>query len=146
MTEGRTSEDLARFVQAQRGVYEDAVDELRRGRKTSHWMWFVFPQLAGLGSSAMARLYALSGVAEAHAYLAHPLLGERLRACAALAAGHTGKSASEVFGVPDDLKFRSSMTLFEAADPQVEVFGRALQVLCGGERDAATLHKLASGE
>ncbi len=134
--------DLQRFVHAQRGVYEEAVAELERGRKTSHWMWFVFPQLAGLGLSVMARRYALSGLDEARAYLLHPVLGQRLRA-SVMAAEHTGRSASAVFGFPDDLKFRSSMTLFEAADPQAEVFKHALDLLCDGVRDATTLEKLA---
>ena len=137
--------DLDRFVQAQEGVYPDVLAELRRGRKTSHWMWFVFPQLSGLGSSAMARLYALADLEEARAYLAHPLLGDRLRECTQAAVGPGGRSASQVFGFPDDLKFRSSMTLFERADPVTAVFAKALDGLCDGERDKATLEKLTAG-
>ena len=137
--------DLDRFVQAQEGVYPDALAELRRGRKTGHWMWFVFPQLGGLGSSAMARLYALADLEEARAYLAHPLLGERLCECAQVAAGPGGRSASQLFGFPDDLKFRSSMTLFERADPNAEVFAEALDALCGGARDEVTLERLRAG-
>ena len=137
--------DLDRFVQAQEGVYPDVLAELGRGRKTNHWMWFVFPQLSGLGSSAMARLYALADLEEASAYLAHPLLGERLRDCAQAAVGRGGRSASQVFGFPDDLKFRSSMTLFERADPAAGVFAKALEALCGGVRDEVTLERLRAG-
>ena len=134
--------DLARFVEAQAGVYEGALAEVRRGRKTSHWMWFIFPQLAGLGSSAVAQRYAIASLEEAQAYLAHPVLGPRLRACAQAVCGLKGKSATEVFGTPDDLKLRSSLTLFEAADPAETVFAQALETLCGGQRDATTLSKL----
>ena len=135
---------LERFVQAQQGVYAEALAELGRGRKTSHWMWFVFPQLAGLGSSAMARRYAVSGLEEAQAYLAHPLLGARLRECAQAAIGPGGRSASRVFGYPDDLKFRSSMSLFERTNPGGDVFAAALDSLCGGARDEQTLRLLKS--
>lgn len=134
--------DLHRFVQAQEGVYARALEEIRRGRKTSHWMWFVFPQLRGLGSSLTARLYGLSGLEEARAYLAHPVLGPRLRDCAQAAAELAGRTAREVFGSPDDLKLRSSLTLFAAADPGELLFRRALDALCGGERDPATLRLL----
>lgn len=137
--------DLARFVRAQDGVYERALDEIRRGRKTSHWMWFIFPQLAGLGSSAMARQYAISSLAEARAYLAHPLLGPRLRICAEAAGELEGRSAWEVFGAPDDAKLRSSLTLFEAADPSAPAFTMALEALCEGRRDEVTLAKLQGG-
>ncbi len=108
---------LERFVAAQDGgVYESARAEIAAGRKRTHWMWFVFPQLAGLGSSPAAQRYAISGLAEARAYLAHPVLGPRLRECAELLRT-ADRSASEIFGYPDDLKLRSSMTLFAAADP-----------------------------
>lgn len=137
--------DLNRFVAAQRGVYESALAEIRRGRKAGHWMWFIFPQLAGLGSSPMARRYAIASHAEARAYLSHAELGPRLRACAAAAADLRGQTALQVFGHPDDLKLRSSMTLFELADPEDPVFGRALDALCGGERDDATLVLIKSG-
>ena len=135
--------NLQRFVEAQdRGVWEQALAEVRRGRKTSHWMWFVFPQLDGLGSSSTARFYALRSLGEARAYLAHPVLGARLRQVAQTAAGLRGRTAREVFGPPDDLKLRSSLTLFQAAAPDEPVFGDALDALCGGERDARTLELL----
>ena len=142
MTTDASPYDLDRFVEAQQGVYAGALAELERGRKTSHWMWFVFPQLSGLGSSAMAHRYAVTSLEEAQAYLAHSLLGARLRECAVAAVGPAGRSASQVFGFPDDLKFRSSMTLFERAEPGAEVFAAALESLCGGMRDDATLRLL----
>ncbi len=134
--------DLSRFVQAQAGIYASALAELQRGRKTSHWMWFVFPQIAGLGSSAMAQRYALADLEEARAYLGDPVLGPRLHACTQAAIGEGGRSASRVFGYPDDLKFRSSMTLFELADPAAPLFAQALESLCGGVRDDATLKRV----
>ena len=137
--------DLQRFVAAQDGVWERALAELTAGAKRSHWMWFVFPQIEGLGFSAMAQRYAVSGLAEARAYLAHPLLGPRLLACTAAMNGHEGKSARAILGQPDDMKFRSSMTLFEAADPEAPAFSEALERYFGGERDEATLERLASG-
>lgn len=127
------------FIDAQSGVYETALKEIRRGAKTSHWMWFIFPQLAGLGRSPTARFYALASLDEARAYLAHPLLGQRLKACAQAVAAHAGQSARTIFGAPDDLKLRSSLTLFEAADPTAAEFGAALDAVCGGVRDPATL-------
>ncbi|CAN5381566.1 DUF1810 domain-containing protein [soil metagenome] len=132
------SRDLDRFVAAQAPIYAQALGELRGGRKRSHWMWFVFPQLAGLGQSATSRFYALDSLGEARAYLAHPLLGERLRECtrAAVAAQVT---ADVLFGYPDTLKFRSSMTLFEAANPAEPLFGEAIERLCDGHRDQDTL-------
>ena len=135
--------DLDRFVQAQAPVYAGALAELGRGRKTSHWMWFVFPQLSGLGSSPTARLYAIADLEEARAYVAHPLLGPRLHDCARAAVGRGDRTASQVFGFPDDLKFRSSMTLFERATAGSDVFARALDALCGGARDTATLERIA---
>ena len=135
--------DLQRFVDAQAGVYERALGEITRGRKTSHWMWFVFPQLAGLGSSDMARRYAIASLAGARDYLAHPVLGPRLRACAEACVALEGVTASEVFGAPDDLKLRSSLTLFERADPGEPAFPAALDRLCDGQRDPATLARLA---
>ena len=136
--------DLHRFVAAQAGVYEDAVDELRDGRKQSHWMWFVFPQLAGLGVSPTARRYAIRGLDEARAYLAHPLLGVRLHECTAIVNALAGRSAQDIFGPPDDAKFRSSMTLFEQAAGQVEPFRRALDKYFGGARDPRTLQLLGA--
>ncbi len=137
--------DLNRFVAAQNGVYDDAVAEIARGRKVGHWMWFIFPQIAGLGSSPMARRYAIESLEEAQAYLAHAVLGPRLRACAA-AADLRGRTALQVFGHPDDLKFRSSMTLFEIADREDPIFGRALEALCGGARDEATLKAIKAAD
>lgn len=116
-TDSNDPHDLERFVRAQTGVYEQALSELRAGNKRSHWMWFIFPQFAGLGSSSTAQYYAIGSRAEAEAYLRHPLLGARLRECANAVVKVTGRSASEIFGYPDDLKLRSSMTLFaEVAD------------------------------
>ncbi len=136
--------DLQRFVDAQEGVYERALGELRAGRKTSHWMWFVFPQLAGLGRSEMARRYALGSLAEARAYLAHPLLGARLRAsCEALLEGAGGASAEQVLGAIDALKLRSSMTLFARAEPAEPLFARVLERFHDGEQDPATVALLA---
>lgn len=134
--------DLRRFLTAQAPVMEQVLQELQAGRKRSHWMWFVFPQLAGLGSSAMAQRYAISGVAEALAYLAHPILGERLVQCTKLVNAVAGQSAHAIFGSPDDLKFRSSMTLFHAAAPNVPAFAEALARFFAGEGDALTIQKL----
>jgi uncharacterized protein (DUF1810 family) len=131
--------DLERFVKAQAGVYEQVVSELRAGRKRSHWMWFVFPQLAGLGYSAMAQRYAVSSLGEARAYLEHPVLGARLRECSALVLAVPGKTAHEIFGSPDDLKFHSSMTLFHRAAPAEPVFGECLRTYFAGREDALTL-------
>lgn len=133
--------DLQRFVAAQAPVLAQVLAELRAGRKASHWMWFVFPQLAGLGTSAMAQRYAISGRDEALAYLAHPLLGARLRECSALVMAVQGRSLRGILGTPDDLKFRSCMTLFEAVSGEA-LFADALQRCCGGERDARTLELL----
>jgi uncharacterized protein (DUF1810 family) len=139
MTAEADPHDLDRFVRAQQGVYETALAEIRRGRKTSHWMWFVFPQIAGLGSSPTAQRYAISSLDEARAYLDHPVLGPRFRECAAACAALKGRTAHEVFGAPDDMKLRSSLTLFEAAEPEESVFADALDTLCEGRRDEATL-------
>ena len=115
--------DLERFVRAQDSgdTYQRAVTELRRGHKTSHWMWFIFPQIAGLGRSPMAQTYAISDLAEAQAYLAHPVLGPRLIECAEIVASHGGLSAEQIFGGIDAIKLRSSLTLFAHADPDQEV-------------------------
>ncbi len=128
--------DLSRFVAAQDsgGSYEQAVAQLRRGAKTSHWMWFVFPQIAGLGHSATARRYAISSVAEARAYLAHPVLGARMAECAGIVAGLTGRTAEQVFGGIDAMKLRSSMTLFLLADPDQPAFRQVLDQFYGGVR------------
>lgn len=135
--------DLNRFVEAQAGVYERALAEIRGGRKRSHWMWFIFPQLAGLGSSPTARRYAIKGRAEAEAYLAHSVLGPRLLECAEAAAAEPGPaSAIDVFGPPDDLKLRSSATLFACVSPDGSAFDRVLGRYFSGERDPATLRLL----
>jgi len=130
--------DLDRFVAAQQGVYEGVLDELRRGRKVGHWIWFIFPQIAGLGHSAMSQLYAISSVDEARAYLAHPVLGPRLRECAAIVLATTGRTALEIFGSIDAVKLRSSMTLFHRAAPDEAVFRQVLERLYEGTPDEAT--------
>ncbi len=135
--------DFSRFVQAQEPVIAQVRDELREGAKRSHWMWFVFPQLAGLGRSATARHYALRSLSEAAAYLEHPVLGPRLVECAALANDVAGRSAFEVFGSPDDLKFRSSMTLFARVQPGAPVFQQALDTYFDGAPDPLTAERLA---
>ena len=145
MAGGDVPYDLDRFVDAQAGSYDRALAEIRDGRKRTHWMWYVFPQLAGLGMSEMSRRYAISGIDEARAYLAHPVLGPRLRACAEAAVAVEGRSAREVFGTPDDRKLRSCATLFAAALPPGSVFDRVLTKYWDGERDAATLRLLAEG-
>ena len=137
--------ELERFVKAQAPVIESVLTELRTGQKRTHWMWFVFPQIAGLGSSAMAVRFAIGSVAEAQAYLAHPLLGERLRECIRLVIA-AGRPLREIFGSPDDIKFRSCVTLFAAAAPDEALFREAIQRRCGGAPDAATLAKLGSAE
>ena len=136
--------DLTRFVAAQRGSYERALAEIASGRKRSHWMWYVFPQFAGLGSSATSRKYAIASQAEAQAYLRHELLGPRLVACAEAALSVEGRSAREIFGPPDDLKLRSSATLFAHVSPEGSVFHRLLDKYFGGEPDEATLRLLAA--
>ena len=134
--------DLRRFVDAQDGIYEAAVRELRAGRKTSHWMWFVFPQITGLGRSAVAQRYAIGSVAEAEAYLAHPVLGPRLLECAAILTSLGGASARAIFGDVDALKLRSSMTLFARAAPDEPLFSDVLERFFGGEEDPTTLQRL----
>jgi uncharacterized protein (DUF1810 family) len=131
--------DLQRFIDAQDGVYLQARRELAAGAKTSHWMWFVFPQLRGLGRSATAERYGIASLAEARAYWRHPLLGARLKECSELVLAVAGRTARQIMGPPDDLKLRSCMTLFEPAAPGEPVFGRVLDKYFGGERDAATL-------
>jgi len=134
---------LQRFIDAQQPVYAAVLSELRAGRKRSHWMWFIFPQVAGLGQSATSQTFAVSSLAEAVAYLADPTLGPRLRECAALVAGIEGRSIAEIFGYPDDLKFHSSMTLFAQAAPQEPVFAMCLQKYFGGRPDPQTLALLS---
>jgi uncharacterized protein (DUF1810 family) len=132
--------DLQRFVAAQDagGTYRHAVAELHAGRKTSHWMWFVFPQIAGLGYSPTSQLYAISSLDEARAYLAHPVLGARLLECVAILADRTDRSAEQIFGGVDALKLRSSITLFRHAAPDEPVFGQILDQYFGGHPDPAT--------
>jgi uncharacterized protein (DUF1810 family) len=135
--------DLQRFVDAQAGAYQAALSELRAGRKRSHWMWFIFPQVAGLGHSAMAQRYAIKSRAEALAYLDHGVLGARLRECTnAVLSAPAGRTAHEIFGSPDDLKFCSSMTLF-AAIGEDAAFSEAIERFYNGERDRRTLDILA---
>jgi uncharacterized protein (DUF1810 family) len=130
---------LDRFVEAQAPVYGDVVAELGAGRKASHWRWFVFPQLTALGRSSTAVRYGIENLDEARAYLAHPLLGARLVECTRLVNAVSGRSAHEIFGSPDDLKFRSSMTLFARADPGQPAFREALANYYGGIEDALTV-------
>jgi len=132
--------NLQRFVDAQNAVYHNVRTELKSGRKTSHWMWFVFPQIRGLGSSPMAKRFAISSLEEARAYLAHPVLGVRLIECCKLVVESKDADVHEIFGYPDDLKFHSSITLFAHADPNEVVFKEALQKYFGGKEDAATLN------
>jgi uncharacterized protein (DUF1810 family) len=134
--------DLERFAAAQTGTYEQATAELRRGRKASHWMWFVFPQVAGLGYSATSRRYAISSLTEAKAYLAHPVLGQRLVECASILAGLSGLSAEQILGGIDAQKLQSSMTLFLHADPDQQVFRQVLDQYFGGVADPATVERL----
>jgi uncharacterized protein (DUF1810 family) len=134
--------NLERFVEAQAPVYGRVCEELRDGQKKSHWMWFIFPQIAGLGASAMARTFAISSRAEAEAYSQHPILGPRLIECTRLVNRIEGRSAFDIFGSPDDLKFRSSMTLFAQATSDNAVFKAALRNYFGGEADPLTLERL----
>jgi uncharacterized protein (DUF1810 family) len=134
--------NLRRFVNTQQSIYDDVLRELREGHKRSHWMWFIFPQIEGLGHSAMAREYAISSREEAEAYLRHPVLGQRLKECARLVAAINGRSIEDIFGYPDYLKFRSSMTLFSNVAPNREIFEECLQKYFGGEPDPVTLAEL----
>jgi uncharacterized protein (DUF1810 family) len=137
-----SDEDLERFVAAQAGIYERALAELRAGRKQTHWMWFVFPQLRGLGRSAMADRYGLGSLDEAVGYLAHPVLGPRLAACTEAVNAVVGRSAGAIFGFPDELKFHSSMTVFHLADPTAPGFEVALAQYFDGRQDEGTLELL----
>jgi uncharacterized protein (DUF1810 family) len=130
--------DLDRFIVEQERVYEGVLGELRRGRKTGHWIWFIFPQIAGLGSSGMSQRFAISSLEEARAYLAHPVLGARLRECAGLVLATTGRTAEEVFGSLDAMKVRSCMTLFLRAAPDEPVFAQVLDRCYGGQADEMT--------
>ena len=138
------AEGLERFIEAQRPIYDEALGEIAAGAKRSHWMWFVFPQIAGLGHSPAARRYAIRDAVEAHSYLSHPLLGARLRECTAAMLGWAGrKSAEAILGPIDTMKFASSMTLFDAvADAADNPFAAALAAFFHGERDPLTLERL----
>ncbi|MBW4331926.1 DUF1810 domain-containing protein [Stakelama sp. CBK3Z-3] len=134
--------DLSRFVEAQQNVWQQALAELKAGDKRSHWMWFIFPQIAGLGQSPTARFYAIAGRSEAGAYMAHALLGPRLIAASEAVLDHKGeRTASAMLGEIDAMKLKSSMTLFEAVSDE-PVFGAVLDAFYGGERDSATLNRL----
>jgi uncharacterized protein (DUF1810 family) len=134
--------NLERFVTAQKSVYSTVIEELESGRKISHWMWFIFPQIEGLGRTQMAKLYAIKSLDEAKAYVSHPLLGKRLQECINLVLDIDGKSANAVFGYPDDLKFKSSMTLFLVAVPHIDLFQRAINKYYDGQRDQVTIQIL----
>ena len=134
--------DLRRFVEAQEDDYDQALAEVRRGRKQSHWMWYFFPQYEGLGSSATSRLFSIKSVAEAQSYLSHPVLGPRLTEFAEAALGVEGRSALEIFGSPDDMKLKSCATLFACVSPEPSVFDRLLEKYFGGARDGKTLRLL----
>jgi uncharacterized protein (DUF1810 family) len=133
---------LERFVTAQAQIYPRVLTELKAGRKQSHWMWFIFPQIAGLGHSAMAQMYAIPSLDEARTYLAHPLLGARLRECCEAVMAVEGKTAHDIFGSPDDVKFRSSLTLFAQAAPDEPLFTALLVKYFDGKADELTLQKL----
>jgi uncharacterized protein (DUF1810 family) len=134
--------DLGRFVRAQEADYERALAEITAGQKRSHWMWYIFPQIEGLGVSPTAKRYAINGVEEARAYLQHPVLGPRLLACAEAVCRVEGRTARDIFGSPDDLKLRSCATLFACVSPPGSVFGRLLDKYYGGEPDGSTLQLL----
>ena len=130
---------LNRFLEAQENIYPRALQELHNGKKTSHWMWFIFPQIEGLGHSSTAKYYSIRSIKEARDYVAHPVLGERLLECANILVNLSGKTASAIFGYPDDLKLRSSMTLFNYVAPEYNVFADVLEKYFGGEEDEKTL-------
>jgi uncharacterized protein (DUF1810 family) len=134
--------NLARFLEAQERVFDEALAEISAGQKQSHWMWFIFPQIDGLGFSAMAKRYAIKSLAEAQAYLSHPILGPRLMQCAQAALKVQGRTAFEIFGSPDDSKLKSSATLFARVSPAGSVFEQVLKKCFKGERDEQTLRLL----
>ena len=137
--------NLSRFVQAQEGVHERALSEIKSGRKRSHWMWYIFPQLDGLGFSPTSKRYSIKSVAEAEAYLSHPVLGPRLKECAEAALGVQGRTAFEIFGSPDDMKLRSCATLFARVSPPGSAFHRLLDKYFHGEPDDKTVRLLQTG-
>ena len=136
--------DQDRFLVAQEGIYAQALSEIMRGQKRTHWMWFIFPQLDGLAFSATSKLYSVKSIEEARAYLDHPVLGARLRECAEAVVGIEGRSAAQIFGSPDDLKLKSSATLFACVSPPDSVFHRLLAKYYGCEQDTRTLDLLAA--
>jgi len=138
---GKDPYHIQRFLDAQNPVFEKVCSELREGRKQSHWMWFIFPQIAGLGSSAMSQRYGISSLQEAEAYLKDPILGERLRLCTRLVVAIDGRSIEQIFGYPDDLKFQSSMTLFSSTKLGNRIFKDALQKYFAGQLDKKTLDR-----
>lgn len=143
--QARDPHDLSRFVLAQEADYPRALAEIKSGRKCSHWMWYVFPQIEGLGFSSTSRRYSIKGLAEAEAYLSHPVLGRRLVECAEAALEVEGRSASEIFGPPDDMKLRSCATLFACVSPAGSVFELLLAKYFQGGRDVKTLDLLGMG-
>jgi len=138
--------NLERFVEAQLPIYQEVLQELASGEKRTHWMWFIFPQVQGLGRSTTAVHYALNGLAEARAYLLHPVLGPRLKQCCRLLLQVEGKTAAQVFGFPDNMKFRSCLTLFQTAEESEPLFGLLLKKFYRGRRDKATLAILGRSE
>jgi uncharacterized protein (DUF1810 family) len=136
------SYNLARFIDAQEGVYDEVLGELHRGKKATHWMWFIFPQIAGLGHSEISDRFSISSINEARAYLEHPILGSRLSECVDLVMQIDGKSAAQIFGYPDDLKFRSCLTLFSIAGESSSIYQYALDKYFDGEPDSRTLDAL----
>ncbi|WP_064697263.1 DUF1810 domain-containing protein [Rhizobium aegyptiacum] len=143
---GNIDYNLERFIHAQNGVYEQALSELKAGRKTSHWMWFIFPQISGLGTSAMAEKYAIRSAEEAAAYLADPILSSRLLRCAEAILSVDRRSAREILGSPDDLKLRSSMTLFAAVSEHGSPFHRVIERLYQGKFDERTMQILRTAD
>jgi uncharacterized protein (DUF1810 family) len=137
--------DLKRFLSAQQPIYERVLTELRSGEKRSHWMWFIFPQIKGLGHSPTSQYYAIKSLEEARAYLSHPILGARLVECAEILLGIEGRSADEIFGFPDDLKLKSSMTLFACVTDFTSVFSSVLEKYFDGKRDKGTIKLLGDG-
>ena len=134
--------DFSRFLSAQKGIFESVLDELRSGQKQTHWMWFIFPQMDGLGHSSTSRYYSIKSKEEARQYLDYPVLGARLLKCAEILLALEGKTATEIFGYPDDLKLKSSMTLFASVTESESVFARVLEQYFDGERDQKTLYLL----
>lgn len=137
-----TTHDLERFVRAQASVYDQALAELRNGRKRTHWIWFIFPQIEGLGYSSTSRHYAIKSLEEARAYLRHPLLGSRLVECAQAVLAVEGRTVSDILPYPDDLKLRSSMTMFECVEHPGSVFAQVLEKCFQGKRDERTIQLL----